>query len=69
VTFNLVPSVVGVPPSLPASGLFCGVQHRGKCTGIMVKTAFTGPGNAVWQFGACNPSVVKTKNIKLNMKR
>jgi len=31
------------------------VQHRGKCNGIKVKTAFTGPGNAVWQFGAYNP--------------
>jgi hypothetical protein len=48
--------VVGVPPSVPASGLFCGVQHRGKCNGIKVKTAFTGPGNAVWQFGAYNPN-------------
>jgi hypothetical protein len=55
-TFNLVPPVVGVPPSVPASGLFCGVQHRGKCKGIKVKTAFTGPGNAVWQFGAYNPN-------------
>jgi hypothetical protein len=55
-TFNLVPPVVGVPPSVPASGLFCGVQHRGKCNGIKVKTAFTGPGNAVWQFGAYNPN-------------
>jgi hypothetical protein len=58
-TFNLVPlvpPVVGVPPSVPASGLFCGVQHRGKCSGIKVKTAFTGPGNAVWQFGAYNPN-------------
>jgi uncharacterized repeat protein (TIGR02543 family) len=55
-TFNLVPPVVGVPPSLPASDLFCGVQHRGKCKGIKVKTAFTGPGNAVWQFGAYNPN-------------
>jgi hypothetical protein len=43
-------------PSFPASGLFCGVQHRGKCNGIKVKTAFTGPGNAVWQFGAYNPN-------------
>jgi hypothetical protein len=34
-----------------------------------VKPAFTGPGNAVWQFGAYNPNVVKTTNIKLNMKR
>jgi hypothetical protein len=55
-TFNLVPPVVGVPPSVPASGLFCGVQHRGKCNGIKVKAAFTGPGNAVWQFGAYNPN-------------
>jgi uncharacterized repeat protein (TIGR02543 family) len=55
-TFNLVPPVVGVPPSVPASGLFCGVQHRGKCNGIKVKTTFTGPGNAVWQFGAYNPN-------------
>ena len=55
-TFNLVPPVVGIPPSVPASGLFCGVQHRGKCNGIKVKTAFTGPGNAVWQFGAYNPN-------------
>lgn len=55
-TFTLVPPVLGVPPSVPASGLFCGVQHRGKCKGIKVKTAFTGPGNAVWQFGAYNPN-------------
>jgi uncharacterized repeat protein (TIGR02543 family) len=56
-TFNLnLPPVVGVPPSVPASGLFCGVQHRGKCNGIKVKTAFTGPGNAVWQFGVYNPN-------------
>ncbi len=54
-TFNLVPPVIAVPPSVPASGLFCGVQHRGKCKGIKVKTAFTGPGNAVWQFAAYNP--------------
>jgi hypothetical protein len=58
-TFNLVPvvpPVVGLPPSVPASGLFCGVQHRGKCNGIKVKTTFSGPGNAVWQFGAYNPN-------------
>jgi hypothetical protein len=56
-TFNLlVPPVLGVPPSVPASGLFCGVQHRGKCNGIKVKTGFPGPGNAVWQFGAYNPN-------------
>jgi Divergent InlB B-repeat domain len=55
-TFNLVPPVVGIPPSVPASGLFCGVQHRGKCNGIKVKTTLPGPGNAVWQFGAYNPN-------------
>jgi hypothetical protein len=58
-TFNLVPlvpPVIGVPPSVPASGLFCGVQHRGKCNGIKIKTEFSGPGNAVWQFGAYNPN-------------
>jgi hypothetical protein len=36
--------------------LFCGAQHRGKCLGIKLKTLFTGPGNAVWQFGLYNPS-------------
>ena len=54
-TFNLVAPPIVVPPSVPASGLFCGVQHRGKCKGIKVKTPFTGPGNAVWQFGVYNP--------------
>jgi hypothetical protein len=56
-TFNvLVAPPIVVPPSVPASGLFCGVQHRGKCNGIKVKTPFTGPGNAVWQFGVYNPN-------------
>jgi uncharacterized repeat protein (TIGR02543 family) len=55
-TFNLVPPPIVVPPSVPASGLFCGAQHRGKCKGIKVKTPFTGPGNAVWQFGVYNPN-------------
>jgi hypothetical protein len=56
-TFNvLVAPPIVVPPSTPASGLFCGVQHRGKCNGIKVKTPFTGPGNAVWQFGVYNPN-------------
>jgi hypothetical protein len=55
-TFNLVAPPIVVPPSVPASGLFCGVQHRGKCKGIKVKTPFTGPGNAVWQFGVYNPN-------------
>jgi hypothetical protein len=56
-TFNvLVAPPIVVPPSVPASGLFCGVQRRGKCNGIKVKTPFTGPGNAVWQFGVYNPN-------------
>jgi hypothetical protein len=54
-TFDAVPTQ-SVPPSVPVSGLFCGVQHRGKCNGIKIKTVFTGPGNAVWQFAAYNPS-------------
>jgi hypothetical protein len=53
--FDAVPTQSG-PPSVPVSGLFCGVQHRGKCKGIKIKTLFTGPGNAVWQFAAYNPS-------------
>jgi hypothetical protein len=60
-TFNVVvPGPIGAPPSVPASGLFCGVQHRGKCKGIKIKTAFTGPGNAVWQFAAYNPNPGKS---------
>jgi Divergent InlB B-repeat domain len=60
-TFNVVVSgPIGAPPSVPASGLFCGVQHRGKCKGIKVKTEFTGPGNAVWQFAAYNPNPGKS---------
>jgi len=47
--------VISGLPSAPARDLFCGVQHRGKCKGIKVKTEFSGPGNAVWQFGAYNP--------------
>jgi hypothetical protein len=54
-TFDLVPVESG-PPSVPPGGLFCGVQHRGKCNGIKIKTEFSGPGNAVWQFAAYNPS-------------
>jgi hypothetical protein len=54
-TFDLIP-VVQAPPSVPVGDLFCGVQHRGRCRGIKIKTLFTGPGNAVWQFAAYNPS-------------
>jgi hypothetical protein len=54
-TFDAVPVESG-PPSVPPGGLFCGVQHRGKCNGIKIKTEFSGPGNAVWQFAAYNPS-------------
>jgi hypothetical protein len=38
-----------------STDLFCGVQHRGKCLGLKLKTTFSGPGNATWQFAACNP--------------
>jgi hypothetical protein len=57
--FALVPQPapqITAPPSVPAAGLFCGVKHRGKCTGLTIKTEFSGPGNAVWQFAAYNPS-------------
>jgi hypothetical protein len=39
-----------------STDLFCGVQHRGKCVGLKLKTTFSGPGNASWQFAAYNPS-------------
>jgi hypothetical protein len=56
-TFGLAPPpVIDVPPSIGAGRLFCGVQHRGKCRGLKIKTDFSGPGNAVWQFAAYNPS-------------
>jgi uncharacterized repeat protein (TIGR01451 family) len=47
---------VTVPPSVGASGLFCGAQHRGRCTGLKVKGVFDRPGNASWEFAAYNPS-------------
>jgi hypothetical protein len=53
-TFNSLS--VGGPGSIPASGLFCGVQHRGKCNGLKVKGVFDRPGNAVWTFAAYNPT-------------
>jgi hypothetical protein len=36
--------------------LYCGVQHRGLCLGITVKTRFASPGNAVWLFDVYNPN-------------
>ena len=54
-TFDLLPVVI-TPPVVSGAGLFCGVQHRGKCTGLKIKTTFSGPGNAVWQLAAYNPS-------------
>jgi hypothetical protein len=53
--FDLSPIVV-TPPVVSGTGLFCGVQHRGKCAGLKLKTTFSGPGNASWQFAAYNPS-------------
>jgi len=53
-TFATVP-VVGGPPGVHPGDLFCGVQHRGVCAGLKIKTEFGSPGNAVWQFAAYNP--------------
>jgi hypothetical protein len=53
-TFDTVP-VIGGPPGVHPGDLFCGVQHRGLCVGLKIKTEFSGPGNAVWQFAAYNP--------------
>lgn len=77
-TFDAQPPPVTVPPTVPGGGLFCGRNHRGHCDGIPVKTVFTGPGNAVWQFAAYNPppgqatsanervaSVASTKLVRL----
>jgi len=50
------PPVITGPPSVTGAGLFCGVQHRGRCTGLKIKTLFRRPGNAVWEFAAFNPS-------------
>jgi hypothetical protein len=54
-TFELLPVLI-TPPVVSGAGLFCGVQHRGRCTGLKIKTTFSGPGNAVWQFAAYNPT-------------
>ena len=58
-TFDTVPVVEG-PGSVDADGLFCGVQHRGKCKGLKVKGEFDRPGNAVWTFAAYNPTPGKS---------
>jgi uncharacterized repeat protein (TIGR01451 family)/uncharacterized repeat protein (TIGR02543 family) len=50
------PPVVTGPPGIRRGNLFCGVQHRGRCVGLKIKTVFTRPGNAVWEFAAYNPS-------------
>jgi hypothetical protein len=58
-TFDTIPPpppVVTTPPAVTGGNLFCGAQHRGKCTGLKVKTDFSGPGNASWTFAAYNPS-------------
>jgi hypothetical protein len=56
-TFDAPPPIgVGGPPGVGTGGLFCGVQHRGKCKGLPVKGIFDRPGNAVWTFDAYNPS-------------
>lgn len=54
-TFALQP-VVSWPPVIRGANLFCGVQHRGRCVGLKLKTTFSGPGKAVWQFAAFNPT-------------
>jgi PKD repeat protein len=43
---------IDVRPVVDGSGIFCGVQHRGKCNGLEVTSDFSGPGNAIWSFGA-----------------
>jgi hypothetical protein len=53
--FDFSPVVV-TPPVVSSADLFCGVQHRGKCVGLKLKTTFSSPGNANWQFAAYNPS-------------
>jgi hypothetical protein len=50
------PPTVQLPPVVSGGQLFCGVQHRGHCNGIKIKTTLTGPGNAVWTFAAYNPT-------------
>ena len=54
-TFDLLPVVV-TPRVVSGATLFCGVQHRGRCSGLKIKTTFSSPGRAVWQFAAYNPS-------------
>jgi hypothetical protein len=58
-TFAKVP-VIGGPPGVHPGDLFCGVQHRGVCAGLKIKTEFGGPGNAAWQFAAYNPPPGRT---------
>jgi large repetitive protein len=48
--------VAGPAGGVNGGDLFCGVKHRGKCVGIPFKAEFDRPGNAVWEFGAFNPS-------------
>jgi CSLREA domain-containing protein len=55
-TAAIPPPVVGGPPGVNFDDLFCGAQHRGKCTGLKVKGTFDRPGNASWTFDAYNPS-------------
>ncbi|HEU4977922.1 MAG TPA: Calx-beta domain-containing protein [Solirubrobacteraceae bacterium] len=60
-TGTILDDDAALPPlSGPGSGhfgdLFCGVQHRGKCTGIPFKESYPGPGDAAWVFGAYNPA-------------
>ena len=54
-------TAVESPGEIPADGLFCGAQNRGKCTGLKVKGVFDRPGNASWTFDAYNTTPGKGK--------
>jgi hypothetical protein len=70
-TVVIPPPVIGGPPGVNVDDLFCGAQHRGKCTGLKVKGTFDRPGNASWTFDVYNPNpggkaaVAASKKIRI----
>jgi hypothetical protein len=49
--------IVKPPKSVPADGVFCGRQHRGRCRGLQFTAQFQdAPGNASWTFDVFNPN-------------